>query len=1048
MDPLVGRGMREDERAVPSASARARGPAVRNARALLIDRATQLRNLGPERRMLRRVHQRRGRGAACASTHIMEAACDAYVRGAEVAVPSSVCEAVAEGACTMLDVVKVLGVPLTSEEDAVRARAITLLSRVTGHVAARAPQRLSRQAVRTLSEFFSAKVSDAVIVGDSMAQRMNEAPHVPASAPRASLQAEEDRAMQADGMLVECVRALRVLSGLPAPAGAMASDARTIAAALFGLDLRKYPQPLRFLVYDVVRTLVERHLGALRAMRVPDGADGSAFVRGYAQLVGGEKDPRNLLVLFGVARAFLTAWPLPATEAEAMYNVLFCYFPISFRPPPDDPFGITPDDLKRALRACLAASPAFATMAYPLLLEKLSATGGASKLDVLHTLTACMPVYGAGPTAAHAADLWSYVRLDIVQPTEAAVVPAAQETLTTLIRVLGATHPHVHTILEACIDDVRDAHARRASDAMLVLACLVRAGPDTRARTTQSVLRFLTREASPRPWALLATYLDMLCDTSTPLDREALLALLTSAEAVASVHGMRALVALVRVPHSMHSDDAARAAPVWQDAVLSADDEIRACALEGLEAIRDAHPTLIETRTVPYLLHHLPTHIEAPPLRVRVVLHALARLCATRTLFPLFSRRVWDTLQAMRACEADAAHVGYVCALIVALHVAMEEQVSASDAPVREHAEDVAQRLVAYRRAPIATHAHVAQHASDLLVLVGPHLSPEVASALASDVYAAPPWDAPCAAVMVGLPRAASVPYASAWLHDVLATPPSTLPQHWLLCALANKWATPDSAALERLWQRIPDAPPEARAAALDAWAWTACGWLSRAEPIGQQMLDTLYTCLIQDARLGMHAAHALRVLTLHSRLVSPSRGFVVRRLYRQRTMETMLVAVTEALEGRCAAREPCLVAMATLLPGATDALVSMHLTTWLPLLVHTLGMDDAPVRLTCARTLQRIVSSEHAAALAEHLPLLVPRLLDAAATPQAPRLRVAALQALQALTDAVPAAHLDAYRRQVVQALGRPHRGVDDAVRAVRTAAVDCRAAWYATQE
>ena len=60
----------------------------------------------------------------------------------------------------------------------------------------------------------------------------------------------------------------------------------------------------------------------------------------------------------------------------------------------------------------------------------------------------------------------------------------------------------------------------------------------------------------------------------------------------------------------------------------------------------------------------------------------------------------------------------------------------------------------------------------------------------------------------------------------------------------------------------------------------------------------------------------------------------------------------------------------------------------------------------------------------------------------------LAALQALQALTDAVPAAHLDAYRRAVVQALGRPHRGVDDAVRAVRTAAVDCRAAWYATQE
>lgn len=978
----------------------------------------------------------------------MEAAWKAYVSGTEAAVPSSVCEAVAQGTCTMLDVVKALGVHLTSEDEAVRARAVTLLSRVIEHVATQAPQRLSRQEVRTLCEFYSAKVSDAVAVGDSMARRMNDAPHVPASAPRASLQAEEDRAMQADSMLVECVRTLRVLSGLAPPAGAMTSDARTVAEALFGLDLHKYPQPLRFLVYDVIRALVERHLAPLRAMRVQDGADGSAFVRGYARLVSGEKDPRNLLVLFGVARTLLTAWPMQATEAEAMYHVLFCYFPISFRPPPDDPYGITPDDLKLALRACLCASPAFATMAYPLLLEKLSATGGASKLDVLHTLTACMPVYGAGPTAAHADDLWSYLRLDIVQPTEAAVVPCAQETLTTMIRVLGPNDQHVHMILEACIHDLRDVHARPASDVMLLLHCLIQAGPSTRAMATQRALQRLTSEASPRHWALVATYLDMLSDSPTQLDREALLRFFTSEAAVSSLHGIRGLVCLLRVPPCMQEDDAARAAHVLQDAVLSADEEIRTWARQGLEWIRDAHPALIETRTVPYLLHHLPTHIAAPPLRVRVILSALARLCTTPTLFHVFSRRLWDTLEAMGPCDTDAAHVGYVCAMIVALHVAMEEKVAASHADVREHAEYLAQRLFSYRQTHVATHAHVAHHASDLLVLLAPHLSPEVASALASDVYEAHAWDAPCAAIMVGLPRAASVPYASAWLCDALAARPSTPSQHLLLCALANKWATPDTAALERIWQSLPDTPPEGRSAALEAWVWTACGWLSRAEPTGQHMLDTLYTGLLQDARLGTRAAHALRVLTLHSSLVSPSRGFVVRRLYRQRTMETMLLSLMEVLAGSGTAREPCLVAMATLLPGATDAFVYMHMSTLLPLLVHTIGMDDAHVRMTCARTLQRIVSSEHAAALVEHLPLLVPRLLDAAATPKAPHLRVAALQALQALVQAVPAEHVDAYRRAVVQTLGRPHRGVDDAVRAVRTAAVDCRAAWYTTQE
>jgi len=33
-----------------------------------------------------------------------------------------------------------------------------------------------------------------------------------------------------------------------------------------------------------------------------------------------------------------------------LFDITFCYFPITFTPPPDDPYGISSDDLIIALR--------------------------------------------------------------------------------------------------------------------------------------------------------------------------------------------------------------------------------------------------------------------------------------------------------------------------------------------------------------------------------------------------------------------------------------------------------------------------------------------------------------------------------------------------------------------------------------------------------------------------------------------------------------------------------------------------------------------------
>ena len=119
-------------------------------------------------------------------------------------------------------------------------------------------------------------------------------------------------------------------------------------------------QSQRFMVFTIVDNLVASHREALKNM-------GDEFLRGYIGLAEGEKDPRNLLLAFAIDRVLLIEFNVSnyievcvglcfIVFARAnggyqdFFNITFCYFPITFRPPPNDPYGITTEDLKAALR--------------------------------------------------------------------------------------------------------------------------------------------------------------------------------------------------------------------------------------------------------------------------------------------------------------------------------------------------------------------------------------------------------------------------------------------------------------------------------------------------------------------------------------------------------------------------------------------------------------------------------------------------------------------------------------------------------------------------
>ena len=63
-----------------------------------------------------------------------------------------------------------------------------------------------------------------------------------------------------------------------------------------------------------------------------------------------------------------------AANYEELFDVVACYFPVSFTPPPTNVHGITREDLAGALQTTLTCTTLFASLFIPMLLEKLSSS--------------------------------------------------------------------------------------------------------------------------------------------------------------------------------------------------------------------------------------------------------------------------------------------------------------------------------------------------------------------------------------------------------------------------------------------------------------------------------------------------------------------------------------------------------------------------------------------------------------------------------------------------------------------------------------------------
>ncbi|PWN52408.1 hypothetical protein IE53DRAFT_378181 [Violaceomyces palustris] len=484
----------------------------------------------------------------------------AYMVGSFQELPPSIIQDLENGSLSLLSIVKLLGESLLDEQDEVRTRAVHFLADILAHFLPTNPSNQQRkpleatpsqdppsnttsiftpQVVKTLTTFFSEKLSDAVLIAENFAKSSKAPQPLPASAPMTKLKEVEQQTIRGSDMLVACLNALNCLSACHGhtpnqPRGFGVVESHKVSEALFSnLRTSDHPQSLRFLVYSLLDSLVAHHRSNLKsyksaatlaaeaaAMAEDDSDDdaqspgdqaitgdknkeegeeamekkkgskkedkacvGKDFLKGYVKLVSGEKDPRNLMVLFGVDKVLLTEWEMDTELTEAFFDITYCYFPISFRPPPDDPYGITSDDLKLALRGVLSSTPSFAPYGYPLLLEKLSAAGGPAKLDTLRTLIASLPVYGRAAAKANSKSLWEALKIEIFHATDEETSQLSCRALTQLVTVMyeGVDPPEglAPMMVNDCLIELEEPGKSLAKAALKVLACLVKATRST-----------------------------------------------------------------------------------------------------------------------------------------------------------------------------------------------------------------------------------------------------------------------------------------------------------------------------------------------------------------------------------------------------------------------------------------------------------------------------------------------------------------------------------------------------------------------------------------
>lgn len=548
---------------------------------------------------------------------------------------------------TLIEAVQSLGEYINDEDATIRARVIDYLSQVIGQLS---PTFLSRQQIQVLCQFLCDRIEDGGAVGG--------------------------------------LRKLQALEKFNKNMAAM-----TFRAMLEHFqDLQIRPQAQRLQILELLNDLMLKHRNALKEL-------GSESIVGIADLVSGEKDPRNLMVIFSVLKVVMVEWDISG-HAETLFDSVFCYFPITFRPPPDDPYGITAQELKSRLRDCIAASGYFAPYAFPQLIDKLDSTSPNVKKDVLQTITACALSYGTTTVSSYSTTLWDSLKFEILNVQEEDLAEEAlvslQAIAISLGRGLDSTDPktplarYLRPITKECNEQLQEPQHKQARPAGQILSALGIASPvafflivkavvpslltlyqdadsiakqrallEVLIQVFDSAIAVYGTPSIPTPITKVENPLEPFKDRLFELNSQALMS--SAADEVSfRVVALKALLRLCLLRRYLQDNEIGMVVQYLDEIVLLEDpsgkDDLKREAIQALVELSRIKPNLIMDITFPAFIAKLPDSSPSDDGDYLITLEGLAQLSVEKYVADTLIRRLLNRLDIVLQTEGSSAY--------------------------------------------------------------------------------------------------------------------------------------------------------------------------------------------------------------------------------------------------------------------------------------------------------------------------------------------------------------------------------------------------------